>query len=375
MIPLFKPSMGNEEIKAVTDVIKSGWVGMGPKTQEFEENFAKFIGTKYAVGFNSCTAALHLAVKVLNLEPGSEIITTPMTFVSTAFAADYNGLTPVFADIERDTLNIDPKDIERKITKKTRAIIPVHFGGHACKIEEIMEIAKKHNLHVIEDAAHATGSEINGKKLGTFGEMSCFSFHAVKNMTIGDGGMLVTNHKKHYERIKRLVWCGIDKSTFARQDKEQYSWDYDVKEIGYKFHLNDILSSIGIVQLGKLEKMNDRRRQIWNIYSKAFKNLNFIECPVNKKGIKNSCHNYVAKIKTGDRNSLISYLKEQGVTAGVHYKPVYLYPVYNHIKSNCPVTNEVWTKLITLPVFPDMTDKEVNLVIEKVIDWGNKNGK
>jgi perosamine synthetase len=374
MIPLFKPSMDNEEIEAVTSVIKSGWVGLGPKTKEFEEKFAKFIGTKYAVGFNSCTAALHLAIKVLDIKPGSEIITTPMTFISTAFAADYNGIKPVFADIQRDTLNIDPEDIRKKITDKTKAIIAVHFGGHACDMDKIMAIAKEYNLYVIEDAAHAAGSEINDKKLGTFGDMSCFSFHAVKNMTIGDGGMLATNNEAYYNRLKKLVWCGIDKSTFARQDKDKYSWDYNVEEIGYKFHLNDLLSSIGIVQLKKLEKMNERRRQIKSKYNQAFKSLNFIEVPVDKKGIKSSCHNYVAKITKGDRNELIGYLRKNGITAGVHYKPVYLFPVYSHIKANCPVTDKVWKELITLPVFPDMTDEEIDLVIAHVKKWGEHNG-
>jgi len=374
MIPVFKPSMGDEEIEAVTSVIRSSWIGLGSKTKEFEEKFAKFTGTKYAVGLNSCTAALHLAVKVLDIKPGSELITSPITFVSTAFAANYNGLNPVFADVERDTLNIDPGDIERKITKKTKAIIPVHFGGHACRIKEIMEIAEKHGLHVIEDAAHAVGSELNGKKLGTFGEMGCFSFHAVKNMSIADGGMVTTDNKEHSERIKRLAWCGIDKSTFARQNKDEYTWDYDVKEIGYKFHLNDILSSIGIVQLSKVERMNERRRQIWKSYDEGFRNLDFIECPVNRKGIKSACHNYVAKISKGDRDNLIVFLRKNGITAGMHYKPVYLFPVYSHINPKCPVTDEVWTKLITLPVFPDMTDEEVNFVIEKVIEWGKKDG-
>lgn len=374
MIPLFKPSMDKEEINAVSEVIQSGWIGLGSKTKEFEENFARFVGTEYAVGLNSCTAALHLAVKVLDIKPGSELITTPMTFVSTAYAADYNNLKPVFADIERDTLNIDPQDIENKITKKTKVIIPVHFGGHACRMKEIMEIAEKHNIHVIEDAAHAVGSELNGKKLGTFGEIGCFSFHAVKNMSIADGGMLTTNNKEQYERVKRLSWCGIDKSTFARQNKDKYTWDYDVKEIGYKFHLNDILSSLGIVQLKKLEKMNERRRQIRDTYNEAFRKLDFIECPINKKGIKSSCHNYVAKINEGDRNELIMYLKKSGITAGVHYKPVYLFPVYSHIKAKCPVTDEVWTKLITLPVFPDMSDEQIDLVIKKVVEWGRKNG-
>ena len=373
MIPVFKPSMGDEEIEAVASVIRSSWIGLGSKTKEFEEKFAKFIGTKYAVGLNSCTAALHLAVKVLDIKPGSELITSPITFVSTAFAADYNGLNPVFADVERDTLNIDPKDIERKITKKTRAIIPVHFGGHACRIEEIMEIAEKHNIYVVEDAAHAVGSALNGKKLGTFGEMGCFSFHAVKNMSIADGGMVTTDNKDYSERIKRLAWCGIDKSTFARQNKDEYTWDYDVKEIGYKYHLNDILSSIGIVQLSKVEKMNERRRQIWKKYNEGFQNLDFIECPVNRKGIKSSCHNYVAKINKGNRNDLIIFLRKNNITAGMHYKPVYLFPVYSRIKSKCPVADEVWTKMITLPVFPDMTDEQINLVIEKVIEWGKKN--
>ena len=370
MIPLFKPSMDKEEIEAVASVISSGWIGLGPKTKEFEENFAKFIGTKYAVGFNSCTAALHLAVKVLDLKPGSEIITTPLTFISTAFAADYNNLRPVFADVQRDTLNIDPDDIRRKITNKTKAIIPVHFGGYACDMDKIAAIAKEYNLHLIEDAAHAAGSELNGRKLGTFGEMSCFSFHAVKNMSTADGGMLVTNNKIYSERLKRLVWCGIDKSTFARQGNGKYSWDYDVKEIGYKYHLNDIISSIGIVQLKKLEKMNERRRHIRDIYNKAFRNLNFIDCPVNKKGIKSSCHNYVAKITKGDREDLIVFLRSKGITAGVHYKPLYIYPIYNHVKAKCPVADELWKKLITLPVFPDMTDDQVKFVADNVIKWG-----
>lgn len=373
MIPLFKPSMDDEEINAVASVLKSSWVGLGSKTIEFEKKFAEFIGTKYAVGFNSCTAALHLAVKVLDLEPGNEIITSAMTFISTAYAADYNNLKPVFADIHEDTLNINPDEIRKNITDKTKAIIPVHYGGHACDMDEIMSIAKEYKLHVIEDAAHASGSELNSRKLGTFGDMSCFSFHAVKNMTIGDGGMLVTNNKDYYDRIKRLVWCGIDKSTFARQDQDKYSWDYNVDEIGYKFHLNDILSSIGIVQLKKLEKMNEKRRQIKAIYNAAFKDLDFIECPVDKKGIKSACHNYVAKITKGDRNELIVYLRNQGISAGVHYKPPYLFPVYNHIKANCPVTDNVWKKIITLPLFPDMTNEEVELVIDKVKDWGRQN--
>ncbi len=360
MIPLFKPSCGKEEIEAVTEVLKSGWWGLGPKTKEFEEQFASYIGTKYAVCLNSATAALHLSLKILDLPEGSEIITTPVTFISTAFAIQYSNLKPVFADVCRDTLNIDPDDVRKKITPKTKAILPVHFGGHICDMDELMSIASRHNLFLIEDAAHAAGSSFNGKKAGSFGQFGCFSFHAVKNLAMGDGGMITLNDKKSYERLLRLRWLGIDKSTFSRKLKSHYSWDYDVKELGFKCHGNDILSSIGLAQLEKLESTNKKRREIFKKYNEALKD--FVETPVWRQGHISACHNYIAKVE--DRDALIEYLNTHDISAGVHYKPLYLHSYYKGLKTDCPITDQIWTKLISLPMFPDLKNEESDKLIE-----------
>ena len=362
MIPLFKPVCGDEEIKAVTDVLRSGWWGLGKKTEEFEKKFADYIGVKYAVSLNSATAALHLSLKSLDLKPGSEVVTSPITFVSTAFAAHYNELKPVFADVQYDTLNIDPNDIRKKITKKTKAIVPIHFGGHICDMKEINEIAEEYGLAVIEDAAHAAGSSLNGKKAGAFGDFGCFSFHAVKNLATADGGMITTNDKEAYERFKRLRWLGIDKSTFSRTSKENYIWDYDVKEIGFKCHGNDILSAIGIAQLEKLDRTNERRREIFKKYNGSFNGI--LKTPIWKKGITSACHNYVAKAK--NREELIKFLASKNISAGVHYKPLYLHSFYNKLKADCPVADKVWKELITLPLYPDMTEKDISSVINSV---------
>ena len=229
-------------------------------------------------------------------------------------------------------------------------------------MKEINEIAEEHNLVVIEDAAHAAGSSLNGKKAGNFGQFGCFSFHAVKNLATGDGGMVTTNDIKSYERLKRLRWLGIDKSTFSRTKKDNYVWDYDVKEIGFKCHGNDILSAIGIVQLNKLEKNNKRRREIFKKYNDAFKGI--LEIPVWKKGIVSACHNYVPK--ADGRDGLIQFLSSKNISAGVHYKPLYLHSFYRGMNARCPVADKVWEKIVTLPLYPDMSDEDVKTVIEAV---------
>jgi len=294
MIPIFRAKMNKDEIlRELGKIFDAGWIGMGPKTKEFEEKFAKYIGVKYAVALNSATAALHLANLVLGIKDGDEVIVPAMTFVSTALAPLYCGATPVFADIEEDTLCIDPKDIERKITKNTKAIIPVHYGGHACKMDEIMEIAQKYGLKVIEDAAHATGAKYKGKMLGSIGTLGCFSFHAVKNLPTGDGGMLVTDDEKIYKELLKLRWVGIDKDTFARDKGKKYSWQYSVDEIGFKYHMNDITSVIGLAQLKVLNVHNKIRRDIAKKYDKAFKNISWIKIPVEKELFKEFIFLYV----------------------------------------------------------------------------------
>ena len=259
MIPVYRPYHDDLEMKYLKEVIDSGWWGMGPKTAEFETKFAHYIGSKHALGLNSATAALHLALMCVGVK-NAEVITPAMTFVSTNHAILYNGGIPVFCDVEPDNLNMTADEILKLITPKTKAIIVVHYGGYACDMDPIMELATKHNLVVIEDCAHACGGKYKDKMLGSIGHFGSFSFQAVKNLATGDGGMLTTNSDEWAERIKKLRWVGISKDTFDRGAGNSYDWFYDVTELGYKYHMNDIIAAIGLAQFEKLEWMNDRRR-------------------------------------------------------------------------------------------------------------------
>ncbi len=366
MIPVFKPSYGEQEIDELRKVLQSGWAGLGPKTEEFEKLFAAMIGSPHASGMNSCTSALHLAFKVAGVE-GKEVITTPMTFVSTNHAILYNNGTPVFADIEEDTLNIDPKDIERKITSKTKAIVAVHYGGHACEMDAIRDLAKKHKLVLIEDCAHACGGEFKGKKLGSLGDMGCFSFHAVKNLACGDGGMVTTSSADIDKRLRRLRWMGISKDTWNRTEiTQKYSWYYTVEEIGFKFHMNDIAAAIGIAQLKKLEQLNGRRREITQIYNKEFSKLSWLKIPVEKSYAKSSNHNYCAQLPEDLRDRFAVYLAEKGISTSVHYFPNHLFDIYKPYYRPLPVAEKAWKKICVLPLFPDLSDSDLNLIVDSV---------
>lgn len=370
-IPVFKPSFGKEELEALKEPFKTGWIGLGPKTKEFEEKFAQYIGTRYAVGLNSCTAALHLALKLLDIQD-KEVITTPLTFISTNHAILYNGGTPVFCDIEEDTLNIDASKIEALITDKTSAIVVVHYGGHACDMDKILDIARRYNLKVVEDCAHACGGEYKGKKLGTFGDIACFSFHAVKNLATGDGGMVTTDNPEYDARLRKLRWLGISQDTFSREEKDtkRYSWYYEVEEIGFKYHMHDITAAIGLVQLKKLDKMNKRREEIVKRYNFGLKDIPWLKTPVVKDYAKPSYHNYV--IKTPYRDQLNEYLKTKGISTGVHYIPNHHYKMYRKFKADVPVCERIWKELLTLPLYPDLRNKEVDFIIEEIKKFDNK---
>ncbi len=368
MIPIFKPKINKEEVLSeLGKIFDAGFIGMGPKVKEFEEKFAEYIGTQYAVGLNSATAALHLACVVLGIKKGDEVILPAMTFVSTGLAPLYCGATPVFADIEEDTLCLDPEDIERKITKKTKAIIVVHYGGHAAKMDEIMAIAEEHDLFVIEDCAHATGGKYKEKMLGSIGHMGCFSFHAVKNLTTGDGGMITVNGSEMYKELKKLSWCGIDKSTFDR-DKEKYTWRYSVDNIGYKYHMNDIAAVIGISQLKSLDADNQVRRWYTKKYNQALKGL--VKTPIEKSSYTYSAnHNYV--IQTELRDELNSHLASKGISTGVHYNPINYHQVFgrrriNHNDNNLPVTVRVAKNILTLPLYPDMMEVDFKRIVMEI---------
>lgn len=364
MIPVFRPSYGEEELNALKQVFSTGWIGLGPKTKEFEDRFSAYIGVKHAVGVNSCTAALQLALKVSGVE-GKEVITTSLTFVSTNIAILYNNGIPVFADIEPDTLNIDVKDVERKITGNTKAIVVVHYGGYACDMDPILDLARKKNIVVIEDCAHGCGGEYKNRKLGSLGHLGCFSFHAVKNLATGDGGMITTNDNEYDSRLGKLRWLGISKDTWKRSEIEnKYSWYYTVEEIGFKCHMNDITASLGIVQLQKLDKLNEKRREIVKNYNGSFESLDWLNCPVEKDYMKSALHNYVVKVD--DRDRFIEYLAANGISSSVHYFPNHLYDIFKPYRTDLPVSEEVWKKIVTLPLYPDLTEEEIGFIIETV---------
>jgi len=373
LIQVFKPSLGQEELDALAEIFKTGWIGLGPKTAEFEQKFAEYVGVKHAVAVNSATAALHLSCLALGIGSGDEVLVPTITFVSTVHAVSYCGAKPVFVDVDPETFNIDTEDIIRKITPKTKAIIPVHYGGHACDMVHIWDIASEYNLFVIEDAAHACGGEYFGYKIGGLSQtvFTCFSFQAVKNLPTGDGGMITTNDDTKVALLNRLRWCGIDKSTWDRTEKNehtQYGWYYEIKDLGLKCHMNDISAVIGLCQLKKLDEMNNRRREITNMYNKAFSDTPWINIPVELDYAKSACHNYV--IKTPYRNELNLYLKEKGIATGVHYLPIHLQPYYrNQEEVSLPVAERVWKLLLTLPLYPSLTNDDVNYIIQSVLDY------
>jgi perosamine synthetase len=367
MIPVFRPTCGDEEIRQVTEVLRSGWWGLGPKTKAFEDAFGRYVGASDAVALNSATAGLHLGLRALGVE-GREVIAPSMTFVSTNHEIIHNQATPVFADIEPDTLNIDPDDIERKITPRTAAIVVVHYGGHPCDLDRIRAIAAARRIPVLEDAAHACGAWYGDKPIGSISEMTSFSFHAVKNLATGDGGMLTMNDPEMAARLRRARWLGINKDTWTRADDgENYAWAYNVEEFGFKSHMNDITAAIGLAQLARLDQTNARRRAIAARYSAAFAGLPLLELPVEKPGVRSAWHNYVVKLDR--RDAFMKHLSERGVSTGMHYIPNHLYEIYKPYATPLPVTERVWSRLVTLPLFPDLTDAEIQTVIDAVTSF------
>lgn len=365
MIPVFRPSYGREELKRVKKVLSSGWIGLGPRVAEFEKAFAEYTGVRHAVAVNSCTAALHLALMVMDVRD-KEVITTPMTFVSTNHAILYNGGIPVFADIRPDTLCIDPAEVKKSITERTRAIIAVHYGGHACDMEALREARAGKEILILEDAAHACGGEYKGQKAGTLGDMACFSFHAVKNLATGDGGMITTNDDSAAERLRRLRWVGITKETWERERQEpfKYSWYYRVEELGFKYHMNDINAALGLAQLGKLDWMNRRRREISRMYTEGLSGVRGLGLPVVKDYALSACHNYV--VKTEQRDGLNEFLAQKGISTGVHYIPNNQYDMYKKYGRPTPVAEKVWKTLLTLPLFPDLKKREIRHIIDSI---------
>lgn len=360
-IGLFKPRIREEAIAAVGEVLRSGWIGLGPKTAEFEKKFASYVASPYCVGVNSCTAALHLALKILDIPADKEVITTPVTFVSTNHVILYESLKPVFADVEPLTGNLGVKSVEERITPDTGAIVVMHYGGYPCDLDAFYALGKKHNIPIIEDCAHACGAEYKGQKIGGCGDIHAFSFHAVKNMPMGDGGALTVNREEYDQRLRRLRWMGIDKDTFVRSEEatqKTYQWDYNVCEIGYKYHMTDIEAAIGLVQLDYLEQDNNRRREIADIYTSELSGVAGVELFEYQPERKSSRHLFC--ILAENRDGLVDKLRENGVGVGVHYRRNDIYPMYE--KCELPNAEYFTSRVMSLPLHLYLSDEEVDYV-------------
>ena len=381
-LPFARPLIEKEDIEEVVDTLNSDWLTTGPKTHLFEEEFAKYIGCKYAVAVNSCTAALHISLAALGIEKGDEVITTPYTFVSTVNVILQQRAIPIFVDIKPDTFNINPDLIREKINDKTKALIPVHFGGQPCDMGKIMKIAKDNNLLVIEDAAHAISAEYEGRKIGIIGDATSFSFYPTKNMTTGEGGMVTTNDEKLRERLKIWSLHGISKDAWKRYSAEG-SWYYEVVCPGYKYNMTDIQASLGLQQLEKLNCFQRKREKIVKAYDGAFKDMKEITIPFVKDNIKHAWHLYVIKIVSEklkiNRNQFIEALKAENIGTSVHFIPVHLHPYYRDTygfkRGDFPNTEYAFDRVISLPLFPKMNDEDVKDVIDavrKIIEYYKK---
>ncbi len=377
-LPYATQWIGEEEKREVLSVLDSEWLTTGPKVKQFEEDIAKYVGAKYAIALNSGTAALHCCVGALDLEPGDEVITTPFTFLATANVIVYVGATPILVDIDPVTCNIDPEEIRKKITSRTKAIIPVHYGGQPCNMDEIRAIAQEHNLAVIEDAAHALSAEYKGKRIGALSDMTIFSFHPVKNITTAEGGIITTND----ERLAKLCVMhrthGITKEAMERYGKNA-DWGYDMQRLGHRYNMTEFQAALGIAQLKKLERFQKRREEIVAQYNNSFADLPLV-LPQVSSDVKNAWHLYYIRIKPNmlrvDRNNIIKALKAENLGVNVHYIPIHLHSYYQKNygckKSDFPKTEEVYENIITLPLFPKMSEQDVQDVIngvKKVVEY------
>jgi len=372
LLPYARQSIDEDDIEAVVAVLRSDWLTTGPKVDEFEHAFAARVGAKYAVTFSSGTAALHGAVFAAGLNPGEEAITSPLSFAATGNCVVYQGARPVFADVSSDTLNLDPERVAEHITAKTRVILPVAYAGHPADLDPILGLAEKHELTVVEDACHALGAEYRGRRTGSIAHMSVFSFHPVKHLTTGEGGMVTTDRADFAESLRRFRNHGI--STDARQRQSSGSWRYEMVSLGFNYRLTDVACALGLSQLRKLEANLVRRKEIAATYHSAFKDIPGVIAPRVREDVKPAWHLYPIRINAAalnaDRDRLLRALRSENIGANVHYIPVHLHPYYRNYfgykRGECPVAEEAYEQLISLPMFHGMSEEDVEDVISAV---------
>lgn len=371
-LPYGRQSIGEDDIQAVVDVLRSDWLTTGPKVAEFEEAFAAWVKAKHAVSFSSATAALHGAAFAAGLKPGDEAITTPLTFAATPNCVLYQGATPVFADVSADTLNLDPEKIAAQVTSHTRAILPVDYAGHPADLDAILDIAARHGLTVIEDAAHALGAEYRQRRTGSIAHMTVFSFHPVKHLATGEGGMVTTNRADYAEALRRFRNHGI--SSDARQRQSDGQWYYEMVMLGFNYRLTDIACALGLSQLKKLEANVSRRREIAARYSAAFSSLAEVTPPGVRANANPAWHLYPIRLNleklTADRRQVFRALRAENIGVNVHYIPVHRHPYYRdrfgYHGGEYPTAEDAYERLISLPMFHSMSDQDVEDVITAV---------
>lgn len=365
--------ISSAELKAVKEVLKSGWLTTGPKVKEFEEKVQEYVSCKKAIGLTSCTGGLHIALAALGIGPGDEVIVPTYTFAASAHVVAWLGAKPVLVDVEKDTFNIDVEAIEKAITSKTKAIMPVHFAGHACDMDKILEVAKKHNLFVLEDAAHAIGTDYKGKKIGSFGDAAVYSFYVTKAITTAEGGMIVTNDEEFGKKLKRFAYFGVDKDAFNRYS-DKGNWYYEIIELGYKYNMDNIQGAMGVEQLARIEKFISKRRKFAKLYNKLLKSIPEIIIPTEKKYTRHPYHLYPILLdidKAGmTRADFINKLREYNIGTSVHFIPLHLHPYYQKIygykRGDFPVAEYLFDREVSLPLWPGMKKEDVEYVVDAI---------
>jgi dTDP-4-amino-4,6-dideoxygalactose transaminase len=381
-LPFHQPDIDDAEIGSVEQTLRSGWLTTGPKVREFERQFAEFVGARHAIAVNSCTAALHLALDAIGIKEGDEVIVPTLTFAATAEVVFYFHARPVLVDCCPKTLNLDPERIEEAITPRTRAIIPVHFAGQPCQMDAIRDIAQRHNLAVIEDAAHALPARYRNQMVGTIGDITCFSFYATKTITTGEGGMITTDNDEYAERMRIMSLHGISKDAWKRYTAEG-SWRYDILFPGYKYNLTDIAAALGVEQLKKCCRFYESRKKMADEFNHAFAGIAALETPSVDEAVQHAWHLYVIQLNlerlTISRDRFIEELKHANIGTSVHFIPLHLHPFYrdtlHYDASSFPCATQAFDRIISLPLYTKMTSQDQRDVIDAVRAVADRNAR